>query len=366
MSSISNKNQDTQPTDKPKKLKLNLGKIKLRPTKFLHQKDEKKTEQQKVDERREEVLSNGRKFKYPLQWTRHRVVVNTVMITMVVAAILFASGWLALYQFGMTDEMLYRITKIVPVPVATVDGENVLFSDYLMFYRSSVASIERQANQSNTETDLDAQRLQYKRTALSESEEYAYALKLAKENDIEVSDSEIAAELERHRSIGGVERSLDSFMKIVEENFDLSPSEYERMLYLTLMRAKVEAAIDTQANRLSNQVETALIENGGDYAAVATSLGADVQYEETGGLVSNQNIDGGRASAAFKLEPGQESGRFVSMNGDGYYFVKLIKKTDTEVNFVSIKVPFTEFDAKMAELRESGRIREYVNITDYE
>jgi hypothetical protein len=52
------------------------------------------------------------------------------------------------------------------------------------------------------------------------------------------------------------------------------------------------------------------------------------------------------------------------MSGDGYYFVKLLKKTDTEVNFVSIKVPFTEFNNRINNLRESGAIEEFVRITD--
>ena len=64
----------------------------------------------------------------------------------------------------------------------------------------------------------------------------------------------------------------------------------------------------------------------------------------------------------MKLEPGQSSGKFISMNGDGYYFVKLINKTDTEVNFVSIKVPFTEFDKKFNNLSEEDKIHEYIEI----
>ena len=79
--------------------------------KLIKKKDDKKTEQEKVEERREEVLAKGRKFKYPLQWTRHRVVVNTVLIAIVVLGIVFTSGWLALYKFNMTDEMLFRVTK---------------------------------------------------------------------------------------------------------------------------------------------------------------------------------------------------------------------------------------------------------------
>ena len=331
--------------------------------KLPSKKEDKKTEQEKVEERREEVLAAGRKFKYPLQWTKHRVVINTILIAFVVLAILFTSGWLALYQFGMTDEMLFRVTKIVPVPVANIDGENVLFSDYLMFYRSSMLSIERQSGQVDNEGSVADLQIQYKRAALSEAEDYTYAVKLAKELDLTVSNEEITEEFKRHLSIGGIDRSEEAFMKIIEENFGLSKDEYERMLYLTIIKAKVEMEIDENANRIANRAEALLAENGDNYKAVADALGSEIKYEETGGMVSDQNIDGGRASEASRLEPGASSGRFVSMNGDGYYFVKLINKTETDVNFVSIKVPFTEFDNRLNTLREEGNVSEYITIS---
>ena len=333
---------------------------------LFKKKDSKKTEQERVDERREEVLARGRKFKYPLQWTKHRVVVNTVLITIIVVAILITSGWLALFKFGMTDEMLYRVTKILPISVATVDGEAVAFSDYLMVYRSSMTSIERQSADVDNQANENDLRLQYKRSALSEVEDFAYAAKLARELEIAVTDEEIDKEFNRHLSIGGTERSEESFMKIINDNFGLDKDEYRRMLYLTLLKSKVEVEIDKVAAQISAQVESLLAEKYGDYAKVAEALGDAIVYEETGGMVPNQNIDGGRASEAFKLQPGQQSGRFISMSGDGYYFVKLVAKNDTEVNFVSIKVPFTEFDNRIDALRSEDKISEYITITPNE
>ncbi|MDO4611906.1 MAG: SurA N-terminal domain-containing protein [Candidatus Saccharibacteria bacterium] len=329
--------------------------------KLSRKKEEKKTEQEKVDQRREEVLAAGRKFKYPLQWTKHRVVINTILISFVVLGILVTAGWLALYRFNMTDDMLYRLTKIIPVPVATVDGNNVRFSDYLMLYRSSITSINRQSDQ-NLDGSVDSIRPQYMRIALTESEQFTYAEKLAKELGITVSQEEVDAEFKRHQNIGGIERSEDGFMKIIEENFGLSRSEYKHMLYLSLIKAKVEIEIDESASSIANRVETLLAENSGNYTAVADALGEEIVYEETGGMVSSQNIDGGRATEALKLEPGQQSGRFVSINGDGYYFVKLVAKTETEVNFVSIKVPFNEFEKRFAALREENKISEFITI----
>ena len=196
--------------------------------KLLSKKDDKKTEREKVDERREEVLARGRKFKYPLQFTKYRIVVNTVLISVIVIAMLVFSGWLALYQFGMTSEMLFRVTKIIPVPAASIDGEKVLFSDYLMFYRSSITSIERQSGEVDLSGSFDELRLQYKRAALDEAEKYTYAAKLAKEMDITVTDEEVANELARHLAIGGVNRSEEGFIKIINENFGLTKEEYEQ------------------------------------------------------------------------------------------------------------------------------------------
>ena len=328
--------------------------------KLLSKKD-KKTEQEKVDERREEVLAQGRKFKYPLQWTKHRIVISTVLIAFVVIAVLIVGGWLALYRFNMTDDLLFRVTKILPVSVATVDNEPVRFSDYLMLYRSSITSIERQSGQVDNEASIDALRTQYRRAALTEAEKYTYAVKLAHENDITVSDEDVDAEFERHLHIGGIERSEESFVKIVEDNFGLSKSEYKRMLYLTLLKAKVEEKVDKKAEEIADKVEKMLKENGGNYTAVAETLGDEIVYEETGGYVSAQNIDGGRASEAIKLEPGEQSGKFVSINGDGYFFVKLIAKTDTEVNFVSIKVPFTKFQDQFDALKNDEKISEFID-----
>lgn len=333
---------------------------------LLKKKDVKKTEQEKVDERRKEILNKGRKFKYPLQWTRHRIVINTILIAFIVIAMVVVAGWLALYRFNMTDELLFRITKIIPVSVASVDGESVPFSDYLMFYKSSMTSIERQSGSQFDEASLEQLRNKYKQSALLESEKYAYATKLAKEMNISVSNEEVNSEFQRHLSIGGIERGEESFVKIIEDNFGLNKSEYERMLYLSLLKAKVEMAIDKDANTIVEQVESSLKKNNYDYKAVAEELGDKINYQETGGMVDSKNIDGGRATEAMRLEPGQSSEKFVSMNGDGYYFVKLIDKNDTQVNFVSIKVPFTEFNKRFDKLRIDGLIVEHIVLADDE
>ena len=330
--------------------------------KLFRKKDDKKTELEKVEERREEVLATGRKFKYPLQWTKHRVVINTILISLVTIGLLAVGGWLALYKMQMTDELLYRITQILPVPVAEVDGEKVRFSDYLMFYRSSIQSISRQSTQTQTEEDLENMKEQFKADALSKAEMYTFAMKLARENGVTVSDEEVKNEFERHRQIGSVDRSEAGFLKIIKDNFGLSKDEYNRMIYLTLLKAKVDEKIDENANEVSREVEKLLAEKDGSFKGVIGEIGNKVIYEETNGMVSNKNVDGGRADAASRLNIGEQSGRFVSMNGDGYYYVKLVDKNAAEVNFVSIKIEFTEFTKRLDAVREAGKIKEFIEV----
>ena len=191
---------------------------------------------------------------------------------------------------------------------------------------------------------------------------YTYAVKLAKEKGITVTEAEIDQAFDDHRKVGGVERSEESFLKIVNDNFGMNRMEYRRMLYLSLTKAKVSQAIDERAQELARRVEQLLQGNGGDLLAVANELGEDVQYEETGSLVDNMNVDGGRSNKAMTMEVGQVSEKFLSNNGDGYYFVKLIEKTDTQVNYASLKVSFLTFDEQVLALYEEDKVKEYITL----
>lgn len=330
--------------------------------KIKQPKQKPKTEREKVEERREEVLAKGRKFKYPLQYTKHRLVINTILVAAVAVVAMVVAGWLALYQFQSTGEMMYRVTQVLPVPVAEVDGAKVRYSDYLMIYRSNLQTSEQQSGQLGNTEDDDLVRAEYKRTALEAAVEYTYAMKLGKELGLSVSEEEIDQAFDEHRKVGGVERSEEAFLKIVQDNFGMNRREYRRMLELTLMKAKVEQEIDETAQTVAAEVETMLNENGGDMAAVAESLGEQVEYEATGQLVDNMNVDGGRSNKAMTLEPGQVSERFLSNNGDGYYFVKLVEKTETQVNYESIKVKFTTFAERVAQLYEEGKVKELIEV----
>ena len=327
-------------------------------------KKRQKARRQTVEERREEVLAKGRKFKYPLQYAKYKVVWYTIIIAVIGVGLLTLAGWFSIYKAGNTSDMTYRITQVLPLPVADVDGQAVRFSDYLMLYKSSLSAFEQQSGALGSGEEADALRNSYKRAALDSVEEYAYAEKLAPGLGIEVTDQEIDDYLAEQRQIQGSEQSEEAFLTIVEDNLGLSESEYRHLLYFTILKNKVREAVDVNAAALAEQAISLLAANNNDLSAVAGILGDAVEYEETGGLVDNTNLDGGRASVASGLEENEVSAAFVSSSGDGLYIVQLISKTDTQVDYRSIKINFTTFDEELASLRESGAVREYITIEE--
>ena len=330
----------------------------------MRKKEEHKTEREKVEERREEVLAKGRKFKYPLQYAKHRVILLTMIVAVVVIGALAGLGYLSLYKWNTTNDMIYRLTRVLPVSVAKIDGEKVRYSDYLLIYKSSITPIEKQQGKLDDSEDSENMRNHYKRAALTEAEDYAYAMKLARGLGITIDDAAVDKAIEEHRKVGGVERSQDSFEKIIKDNFDLSIREYRRLVYLSLVKAEVSKQIDTHAQELVDEVAQKLKKNNGDMSAIAKEMEGSISYEETGGLVDKMNVDGGRSAVAMSLEKGRISEPVISTNGDGYYFVKLIDKNSYSVNYASIKVPFEEFRKRVETMIKSEKVKERIHFPE--
>src|SRR5437868_2020079 len=83
-----------------------------------------------IAEHREQVLKGARKFIYPLAHSKRKIV--AVTITVMIAAIigLFVYCYLALYKFYQYNTFVYRVTQVVPFPVAKTAGHYVDYENY--------------------------------------------------------------------------------------------------------------------------------------------------------------------------------------------------------------------------------------------
>lgn len=323
---------------------------------------EKRSEKEELDLRREEVLARGRKFKYPLQYAQHKLVLNTIIVAFVGVLLVGVMGFVALYKMRDASDIAYKVTKVLPLPVAEVEGEKVLFSDYLMIYRSSVIPAEQQQGRVEKKSDMEAIKEHYKKEALNDAEEYAYAMKLGRELGVKVEAGEVEGMYNQHKQISGAGRSEESFLRILRDNFGLSKEEFKRILGLSLVKAKVSKEIDSQARELVKKAEGLVREGQKDFGEIAKALGKEVGVESTGGIVEKTNVDGGRTMKAMKLEVGGISEGFISSNGDNYYLVKVVEKNDVGVSYESLQIPLREFGRRMENLRKEGKVKEYIEV----
>lgn len=318
-----------------------------------------------VAEHRERILAGGRRFKYPMQYARHRLVFNTVIITVTTLLIIVLVSWWQLYLVQNTSTFFYRITRVIPVPVASVDGESVRYSDYLMYFNSSAHYLQ-ESEQINLQSEDGKRQLDYiKRKSMDTVLSDTYAAKLARSLNITVDNSRVEEVINNDRSTANGRLSQETYDASALNILGWAPDEYRQDTKSKLIRQDVSYAIDDIAKKKAHQAAELLKVPDADLDKIALTLGGEGNGKVAvgvSGLVPRTNRDGGLSTSAIKLEKGQVSPVIKTTTGDGYYFVKLIEKNDTQVSYAYLRIPLTAFKEKLAAVKKENKIREYISI----
>lgn len=319
-----------------------------------------------VAQHREQILAGGRRFKYPIQYARHKLVFNAIIISLVSLIIVIVIGWWQLYPAQNTSEFMYRITKVIPVSVASVDGQPVLYSDYLMKYLSSVHYLEQKEQLSLKTSDGQRQVEYVKQQSLQDAIADAYAMKLAKGMGISVSDTELQGFLKSQRQSSSGEISEQTYNAVILDYYGWSPGEYSHATENKLLRQKVAYAMDKDAQAVVDSITSALKDNSGaDFKALASSsvaVSSTKPVYGTSGWVPKDNQDGGLAIAASKLAKLQVSSAIKSSIGNGYYFIRLLDINDNQVNYEYIQIPLFAFTNSLNNIINSKKVDKYIKV----
>lgn len=321
-----------------------------------------------IAEHRERILAGGRRFKYPVQYARHKLVINAIIVGVVGLILLVTLTWWQLYIVQNTSDFMYRVTKVIPVPVATVEGESVRYSDYLMKYRSSIHYLQEKERLNLATDDGKRQSDFVKSQAMEDAIADTFAAKLAREMNISVSDAELEEFLKQQRMSPDSEVPEATYEAVILDYYGWSPDEYRESMKSKLLRQKVAFAIDDKAQKATEDVSSKIKTGSTDLRALAESINAANENSVTYGALGflpRTNQDGGVTAAASKLEKGQISDAVRSTTGDGFYYIKLIDSNSTQVNYEYIQIPLTVFRERVRQIQESGdRIVEYIEIPE--
>ena len=309
-----------------------------------------------VAQHREKVLAGGRKLKYPMQYTRNKLVRNAVVISIVAVIVLSVAVWAQLYIFKDTSDLAQRITRVLPLPIAKIDGESVRYSNYLLYHRSTVAVLEGRTKTSSS-TASDRMRFQ-RQQSINRAVEDAYAKKIARDKNITIADERVSEIVERQRKESGL--SEEAYTSVIKDQLNWTMDEMREAMENTLLRQEVSFSIDSKAADLAHSVGDDL-NKGASFADVAKKLEGKVEYRADV-VVPKDNSDGGLSDAALKLDVGKKSGAIKLLEGDGYYFIMRQESGPDSVAYSYIKVPLTEFQKQLESLKSSGKLKVFVNL----
>lgn len=311
-----------------------------------------------VNKHREEVLTRGRKFKYPFQHSKHRVALTSLAIVFGSLIILSAITGVQLYRRQSTGDFTYRVTQIIPFPVAKVDGSYVSYESYLFELRPSLYWLSQYGTTDLKSPDGKRQIEHYKQESLNRAVENTIAHDLAKQNNITVSDEEIDASINRVEALGG------NLSQVVAEQYSFSVKDFRRLKRDALLRLKVAKSLDKDAPKRAQTVVDK-IKAGMSFEDAAKQYSDDLETKQLGGDIGV--VERGKAKlrdevvkAAFSLPVGQVSGVIDTKNGD-YYVIKVTEKpSDTQVKLSVIQIKVKDMDQYLAEYKKAGKVTQYI------
>ena len=338
-----------------------------------------------INEHREDILARGRKLKYPMQYSKKRLIIISVVV--VVAAVTAFGLWLnnALYKQQQTGDFFFSVTKILPLNVASVDGQPVRYQDYLRRLRADVHYYLNHEHRSFNSGEGEVELNYHKRKDLDVAEKAAYVKYLAEQNNISVSMDEVDDEIKAMREANG--ETEEGLISTLESYYGWSMSDYRLTTYDQMLEQAVSYAIDDEAkatveealNQLQNGVDFATVANGGganntgnagqtdtaDQQANATSKA--LSGVQSGGTITantNDQDPTGVVQVVSQLSVGEitDIGRMRTNNTNYYYIARLDAKDGDDIQYSLILVPLTKLDNDFAQLQADGKIKEYISV----
>lgn len=316
-----------------------------------------------VAEHREAVLKGARKYILPLQHSKHQIVIITSSLFILAIVGFFAYTTLALYKFQQTSTFLYRVTQVVPFPVARSGGDFVMYENYLFELRHYMHYYENQQklnfNDENGKQQLDAFKAQARQKVVDD----ALVRDLAKENDVTVTDKEVTDQINLVRNQNRLGENDEVFEDVLNDYWGWNVNDFRRSLKQQLLARKLVAKLDTETSARANAA-LAELNAGADFAAVAKKYSDDASTKDTGGEYgaqinrTNRDLSAQTVDALFNLQPGQISG--VVNTGYTLEIVKNIETTGDRVRGAHITFTFKDINTYLDPVKDAQKTSLYI------
>ena len=317
-----------------------------------------------VAEHREEVLKSARKYIYPLQHSRHRIIKISTSLFAAAIVVFFIYCGFALYKLQSTSTFLYEVTRVLPFPVAKAGPSFVAYENYLFELRHLMHYYEVQQKEDLGGKDrrhLEALRKDSMQKVIND----AYVKQVAAANNISVSNREVNDQIVLVKAQNRLGTNDQMLADVLKQFWGWSISDFRRELKTQLLAQKVASKLDTTTQaRASNAL--ASLNQGKDFAALAAEVSDDTATKVNGGQYgaliakSNRDVPPQVVDALFKLQPGQTSA--IINTGYTLEIVKVLKIEGDKVQAAHISFNLAPIETYLKPLKEEKKARRFISV----
>ncbi len=318
-----------------------------------------------LEETRKEVLKSSRKFVYPIQHSKHRVVILSSLIGAAVLVAFLGFSLLSLYRYKSTSTFIYRVVQVVPFPVAKAGSSFVSYEDYLFEIRQYIHYFETQENVNFSELEGKQQLEAQRKVALQKVIDQAYIRQIAKDKKITVSDEEIDKEVELLQSQNRLGSNPEALQEIIRDYYGWTIKDFRRSLSDRVLFTKVLQALDTETTERANAALDEL-NAGADFGVVAAKYSDDTSTKDKGGELGfliekvDRNVPAQMTSALYALNPGEVSG--IVNVGYGLEIVKNLENKDGKIRAAYILFNFKDMQVFLNTEKEKHKATSYIRL----
>ena len=317
-----------------------------------------------VTEHREEVLSTARKYIYPLQHSKHSVVLVSTSLLTIAVVLFFVYCGFSLYRFQTYSSFIYDVTKVVPFPIAKAGPNYVDYENYLFELRHYVHYYQTQQKIDFSTTAGQQQLASFKKQALQTVINDAYIKELAKKYNVSVSDSEVNDEITLLRNQNLIGSNDKVFADVLSQYWGWTVDDFKRELKQQMLAQKIVSALDTSTHQRA-QAALQLLLQGADFGTIAKQYSDDQTTKNNNGQLgftvtpNNQDLAPQTIAALYLLKPGQISG--IINTGTGLEIVKCLSVQGTQVQAAHIVFNFQPVSTYLQPIEAQQKTHIYIH-----
>ena len=270
-----------------------------------------------------------------------------------------------IYKYKSANRAVKIASKVIPYPVASVNGNYIFntasYNEYL-FELASIQKFYQSQGQDLTTEEGKVKLAQLKNDIITQLEDNEIINQQAAKYGIKVSSKEVQEQFDTLvKEAGGIEKvktTLDKLYGWTVEDFKAKINQsiiQKKLAEKILADDKLNDTAKSQAEDLKKQIDA-----GADFAELAKKFSGDEGSASNNGdlglIIKGQTVPEFEA-AAYALEPGQVSA--VIKTQFGYHIIKVTGKEGDQVRASHILIKGVDIQTWLRDQRAKSQIRQY-------